>query len=90
LLAEIVGPAEALAAEGRSGSTIADWLRDEAQRRRLTPIGRIGEAETFDRDRHEPAGNRHPRPGQDVRVLRTGFVWTGGGHPVVVAKALVE
>jgi hypothetical protein len=45
LLAEIVGPAEALAAEGRSGSTIADWLRDEAQRRRLTPIGRIGEAQ---------------------------------------------
>jgi hypothetical protein len=90
LLAELVGPAAVLAAEGRSGSAIVDWLREEAQRRRLTPIGQIGDADTYDRNRHEPAGDQQPRPGQEVRVLRSGFVWAGGGHPVVVAKALVE
>lgn len=90
LLAEIVGQAGVLAAEDLSGPAIVAWLRDEAQRRGLTPIGQIGEDEAFDRDQHEPAGNRQPRPGQAVRVLRSGFFWAGGGHPVVVAKALVE
>jgi hypothetical protein len=90
LLAEIVGTVEVLAADGRSGSAIVERLRDEAQAHRLTSIGRIGEAEKFSRDRHEPDTGRQPRSGQEVRVLRPGFVWTGGGRSVVVAKALVE
>ena len=90
LLAEIVGKAEVMGAEGRSGSAIVEQLRHEAQSRHMTSIGRIGEVVKFDRDQHEPDRGRQPRVGQEVRVLRPGFVWTGGGHPVVVAKALVE
>jgi hypothetical protein len=90
LLAEIVGKAEVMGAEGFSGAAIVGRLRDEAESRQLTAIGSIGETAEFNRDQHEPDRGRQPRAGQDVRVVRPGFVWTGGGHSVVVAKALVE
>ncbi|GAA2493880.1 hypothetical protein [Winogradskya humida] len=90
LLAEIVAKAEVMGAEGYSGQAIVDWLRDEAQSRHLMSIGRVGEVVKFDRERHEPDAGRQPRADQELRVLRPGFVWVGGGHSVVVAKALVE
>ncbi|MEU8820561.1 hypothetical protein [Actinoplanes sp. NPDC048796] len=90
LLAEVVATVEMLAAEGQAASAIADHLRERARSRQLTPIGRIGETEEFDRSRHDPNGDRQPRVRQQVRVLRPGFVWSGVSEPVVVAKALVE
>ncbi|GAA3281295.1 hypothetical protein Dvina_47435 [Dactylosporangium vinaceum] len=90
VLAGIVSSAEAFAAEGQTGVQIVDRLLEEAARHRLTPIGRIGERIEFDKSRHEPAGRGQPRAGGEVRVVRSGFEWSGSGHPIVVVKALVE
>lgn len=89
LLADLVGGVELVVAEGRSAPEVVDWLLEEAARRRLQPAGRIGEQVPFDRARHEPVGGPHPRPGQEVQVVRSGFSWFGSGDEVVLVKALV-
>ncbi|GAA3621713.1 hypothetical protein GCM10022223_43260 [Kineosporia mesophila] len=89
LIADLVSSVAMLAAEGRSTTDIEDWLLQEADRHRLSPIGRIGEEITYDKDLHEPKGGR-PRAGDLMRVTRPGFSWIGTGHPVTVVKALVE
>jgi hypothetical protein len=89
LVADLVGGSELLVAEGRSASGVVDWLLEEAARRRVRPTERVGEQVLFNRDRHDAVGTNHPRPGQEVRVVRSGFSWYGGGHEVVLAKALV-
>jgi hypothetical protein len=89
LMADIAGSAEMLAAGGRSAAEIVTWLAGEVSRRRLTPIGRIGEPARFNSDLHDPDGSTRPRAGQEVRIVRPGYSWSGGAQSVVVAKALV-
>ncbi|WP_261574796.1 hypothetical protein [Frankia gtarii] len=90
LVAGIVGYAVQLAAAGGSAPELVSWLLDEAGRRRLTPIGRAGEQTRFDGGVHDAPGQTKPHAGAEVRVVRPGFFWSGGGSPVVVAKAVVE
>ncbi len=90
LVAGIVGYAAQLASAGGSVPELVSWLLEEAGRRRLTPIGRAGERTRFDGDLHDASGAASPRAGVDVRVVRPGFSWSGGGRPVVVARAVVE
>jgi hypothetical protein len=89
-VAGIVGYAAQLASAGGSAPDLVSWLLDEAGRRRLTPIGRAGERTLFDGDVHDASGPARPHDGVDVRVVRPGFSWSGGGRPVVVARAVVE
>ncbi|WP_131803862.1 hypothetical protein [Pseudofrankia sp. BMG5.36] len=89
LVADIAGSAAMLAADGRSTPEIATLLAEETSRRRLAPIGHIGEIVLFNGDLHDPNGSTSPRAGQEVRVVRPGYSWTGGARSVVVAKALV-
>jgi hypothetical protein len=90
LVADLVSSVEALAADGQSVTAIVERLMEEATRHRLTPIGQIGERAEFDKDLHAPAGRGQPRAGHEVRVVRSGFEWSGTGHAIVVVKALVE
>lgn len=90
LLADLVGGAELVVAEGHSATDVVDWLLAEAARRQLWPEGRLGERVPFDRALHEPVGTPHPRPGQEVRVVRSGFSWSGNGDDVVLVRALVS
>lgn len=90
LVAGIVGYAAQLAEAGGSAPELVNWLLDEAGRRRLAPIGRAGERTRFDGDVHDAPGLVSPPTGADVRVVRPGFSWSGGGRPAVVARAVVE
>jgi hypothetical protein len=90
LVANLASSVEALAAQGQTTTAIVDRLMEEAGRYRLAPIGQIGERTKFDKVLHDPAGRGQPRAGQEVRVVRSGFEWSGTGHPIVVVKALVE
>lgn len=90
LLADIVSSVEALAADGRPAAELVSHLMAEADRRRLSPIGRVGDHMAFDKSLHEPADRRQPKLGQEVRIARSGFTWTGTGRSIVVVKALVE
>jgi hypothetical protein len=91
LLAELVAAVVSLASDGSSVSEILDRLAQRAQDNRLTPVGQPDEKVEYDRELHEPVGPARPRPGQAVRVTRSGFAWSGGGpERVVVVKALVE
>ncbi|MBL7496548.1 hypothetical protein I6A84_21570 [Frankia sp. CNm7] len=90
LVAGIVGYAAQLASAGAAAPDLVSWLLDEAGRRRLTPIGRAGERTLFDGDVHEAVGASNLDAGADVRVVRPGFTWSGGGRPVVVARAVVK
>ncbi|MEV6303324.1 hypothetical protein AB0M02_28195 [Actinoplanes sp. NPDC051861] len=73
------------------GDTIAEVSKlfaEETRRKRLWPLGRRGETVAFDPVSHE-AEMDTPAPGATVRVARPGYVWRGGGEPVVAAKAIV-
>jgi hypothetical protein len=43
---------------------------------------------SFDPALHEPEGAA-PAIGATVEVVRAGYVWRGGGEPLVAAKAVV-
>jgi hypothetical protein len=91
LLAELVAEVVSLASDGSSVAEILDRLAQRAQDNRLTPVGQPDEKVEYDRELHEPVGPARPRPGQAVRVARSGFAWSGGGpERVIVVKALVE
>lgn len=88
LVADLAVAVDALHARG---DTIADVLKlftDETRRKRLWPLGQPGETVPFDPQSHQ-ADMQSPDPGSVVRVVRSGYVWRGGGEPIVAAKAVV-
>lgn len=88
LVADLAVAVEVLQARGDTIAEVAKLLMDETRRKRLWPLGRPGETVAFDPDSHE-AEVQAPDAGTLVRVARSGYIWRGGGEPVVAAKAIV-
>ncbi len=78
LLAEIVRTVEVLTAEGVPGRAIVDRLRDEAQSRRLTLTGRIGNRTLCPKSARTGQESAVPCRAGDTKPA-PGSVWTGGG-----------
>jgi hypothetical protein len=89
LLAEILAEAEVAVDRGNGVTELARFIRKKADEAGLEPVGHRGERQPFDPHVHEPDHGVRPRPGDAVAVQRCGYVWTGGGDPVVAVKALV-
>jgi hypothetical protein len=88
LVADLAVAVEVLQARGDTIAEVAELLTEEARRKRLWPLGRRNETVPFDPDAHEAESEAFDR-GTVVRIVRPGYVWRGGGEPVVAAKALV-
>jgi hypothetical protein len=88
LVADLAVAVEVVRARGGTIAEITELFADEAQRKRLWPIGRPGETVSFDSAAHE-AESGELSDGTAVEVVRSGYVWRGGGEPIVAAKALV-
>jgi hypothetical protein len=88
LVADLAMAIEVLRRRGDTLDAAAALFEDEARRKRLWPIGRPGETVAFDPGSHEAEGTR-PETGATVEVVRSGYVWHGGGEPLVAAKAVV-
>jgi hypothetical protein len=88
LVADLAVSVEVLQARGDTIAEVAKLFTEETGRKRLWPLGRPGETVPFDPESHE-AEVHAPDPGTAVRVVRSGYVWRGGGEPIVAAKAIV-
>jgi hypothetical protein len=88
LVADLAAAVEALQVRGDTIAEVAKLFTEETQRKRLWPLGRPGETVPFDPESHE-AEVHAPDPGAAVRVVRSGYVWRGGGEPIVATKAIV-
>lgn len=88
LVADLAVAVEVLRARGATIAEVADLFAEEAQRKRLWPIGQPGDTVEFDPASHDAEGGM-PKPGAAVKVVRAGYVWRGGGEPIVAAKAAV-
>lgn len=88
LVADLAVAVDVLRTRGGTITEVAELLAAETQRKRLWPIGQPGDTVSFDPASHE-AEVGDPRDGATVEVVRSGYVWRGGGKPVVAAKAVV-
>jgi hypothetical protein len=88
LVADLAVAVEVLQARGDSISEVVKLFTEETRRKRLWSLGRPGETVPFDPESHE-AEESAPDPGTAVRVVRSGYVWRGGGEPIVAVKAIV-
>jgi len=88
LVADLAVAVEILKARGDSIDEVAKLFAEETQRKRLWPVGQPGETVQFDPETHEVPG-APPDLGAAVRVVRCGYIWRGGGEPVVAVKATV-
>ncbi len=88
LVADLAVAVEVLRARGDTIAEVVKLLSEETRRKRLWPLGRPGETVPFDPESHDPEVHV-PDPGTAVRVVRSGYVWRGGGEPIVAAKAVV-
>jgi hypothetical protein len=88
LVADLAVAVEVLEARGDTIAEVIKLFTEETRRKRLWPLGRPGETVPFDPESHE-AEVLAPAPGTVVRVVRSGYVWRGGGEPIVAAKAIV-
>jgi hypothetical protein len=88
LVADLAVAVEVLQARGDTIAEVAKLFTEETRRKRLWPLGRPGETVAFDPESHESEVHP-PDPGTIVRVVRSGYVWRGGGEPIVAAKAIV-
>lgn len=88
LVADLAVAVDVLRARGAGLDEVSALFADEARRKRLFPVGRAGETVTFDPAVHE-ADTGAPGAGDAVRIVRPGYVWRGGGEPVVAVKAAV-
>lgn len=88
LVAELAVAVEALQARGDTIAEVVKLLTEETGRKRLWPLGRPGETVPFDPGSHEAEMNA-PERGTVVQIVRSGYVWRGGGEPIVAAKAVV-
>jgi hypothetical protein len=88
LVADLAVAVEVLQARGDTIAEVVKLFTEETRRKRLWPLGRPGETVPFDPKTHE-AEVQTPDPGTVVRVIRSGYVWRGGGEPIVAAKAIV-
>ncbi|GLY02816.1 MULTISPECIES: hypothetical protein [Actinoplanes] len=88
LVADLAVAVDALRAAGATITEVSTLFAEETQRKRLWPIGTPGETVAFDPQAHAADG-LSPATGSSATVVRSGYVWHGGGEPVVAAKALV-
>lgn len=88
LVADLAVAIEVLQERGDTIVEVARLFAEEARRKRLWQLGKPGDTVSFDPDAHE-AEIEAPMPGVDVRVVRPGYIWRGGGEPIVAAKAAV-
>jgi hypothetical protein len=88
LVASLAMAVEVLQSRGDTIAEVAKLLTDETRRKRLWPLGQPGEMLPFDPDSHD-AEVQAPHPGTVVRIVRSGYIWRGGGEPIVAAKAIV-
>ncbi|MDY7086399.1 MAG: hypothetical protein SYR96_14965 [Actinomycetota bacterium] len=88
LVADLAVAVDVLRARDATMDEVTELLAEEAQRKRLWPIGRPGEIVPFDPASHETVSGE-PQAGTSVEVVRAGYVWRGGSEPVVAAKAVV-
>lgn len=88
LVAVLAVAVETLQARGDTIAEVIKLFTEETHRKRLWPLGRPGETLAFDPQSHE-AEVQEPDPGTVVRVVRSGYLWRGGGEPVVAVKAIV-
>jgi hypothetical protein len=88
LVADLAVAVEALRVGGGTIAEVNKLFAEETQRKRLWPIGRPGDSVAFDPASHE-AEAPWPRAGTTVLVVRSGYMWRGGGEPIVAAKAVV-
>jgi hypothetical protein len=88
LVADLAVAVDVLQARGDTITEVAKLFTEETRRKRLWPLGQPGETVPFDPESHE-AEVQAPDPGTVVQVVRSGYVWRGGGEPIVAAKAIV-
>jgi hypothetical protein len=88
LVAVLAVAVETLQARGDTIAEVIKLFTEETRRKRLWPLGQPGETLAFDPQSHE-AEVQEPDPGTVVRVVRSGYLWRGGGEPVVAVKAIV-
>ncbi|WP_433080076.1 hypothetical protein ACQP1P_41955 [Dactylosporangium sp. CA-052675] len=88
LVAELAVAVESLQTRGDTIAEVIKLFSEETRRKRLWPLGQPGETVPFDPDAHE-AEVQPPAQGANVRVVRSGYIWRGGGEPIVAAKAVV-
>jgi hypothetical protein len=88
LVADLAVAVEVLQARDDTIAEVAKLLAEEARRKRLWQLGKPGDTVPFDPATHE-AEVEAPDPGMAVRVVRSGYVWRGGGEPIVATKAVV-
>jgi hypothetical protein len=88
LVADLAVAVEVLQARGDTIAEVIKLFTEETQRKRLWPLGQPGETVPFDPESHEVEAHP-PDRGTAVRVVRSGYVWRGGGEPIVAAKAIV-
>lgn len=88
LVADLAVAIEVLEARGDTIAEVAALLAEETRRKRLWRTGTPGETVPFDPEAHEPE-TETPQEGTAVRVVRSGYVWRGGGEPIVAAKAVI-
>jgi hypothetical protein len=87
-LAEMAMEVEELTAAGSPSGVLVERIRALAKAFDLEPIGRAGDAITFDAARHTPIGPT-PLDGAPVVVIRPGYTWRSGDHAVLLGKAQV-
>ncbi|WP_344504687.1 hypothetical protein [Dactylosporangium maewongense] len=88
LVADLAVAVEVLQTRGDTITGVVKLFTEEARRKRLWPLGQPGETVPFDPGSHD-AEAQAPEPGTAVRIARSGYVWRGGGEPIVAAKAIV-
>jgi hypothetical protein len=89
LLAELASEVEELLANETDPPVMIRQVRAWVKRSGLSPVGRAGEATTFDRTKHQPIVGRI-RDGASVIVVRPGYIWRHGSEDVLLGKAVVE
>jgi hypothetical protein len=88
LVADLAVAVAVLQERGDTIAEVAELLAEEARRKRLWELGKPSDTVPFDPQTHE-AEVAAPSPGTAVRVVRSGYIWRGGGEPIVATKAVV-
>ncbi|MEU4424844.1 hypothetical protein AB0F81_29850 [Actinoplanes sp. NPDC024001] len=88
LVADLAVAVEVIQNGGGTVAEVAELFAEETKRKRLWQLGKPGKTVPFDPNAHE-AEVAAPDPGVPVRVVRSGYMWRGGGDPIVATKAVV-
>jgi hypothetical protein len=88
-VAELAAEVEELTAKRASADVLLEHTRALTGDRGLEAIGRAGELSPYDETRHDPVGDV-PGEGEQVIVIRPGYLWHAPGEAVLISRAVVK